>query len=303
MTAQDRERTLTDLDVIVGELLDEVTTNTLVAFAATGQAPRTDGRPTPKRVRHITHGQGLYVQLEQAAGIRPTAPESPRLELDQARSAFVATARRLGATVDEAARMVEGYATRAVPAFTTASATSSPRYGAEPTSHAKPGSRPPMSLDALELLASIDTDAVELRQRADKAAGIPTLTRARGFRGELRHLGWLLRETDTHDRPLLSDVWPRRVYSAARAWAADARVALSYLAPVATLNVTCPECGGAGTMRVRADASSDVWCDGRWDIEGPAVEGAPWPVMARCGAVWPRFTWVQLLDQVQGDTA
>lgn len=252
-----RAQTLTDLGVVVSELLDQVTTRTRVLATA---VPSKAGKRTPKRVEHQTTASGLYVQLEQAAGVRPTR-----------------------------ARHQHAIAT---PNLLTAGPTSSPRYGADVTSHPKPGSRPPMSLDAIDLLARIDTDAVALRRRADKAAGIPTLDRTRGFRGELRHLTWLLTEPD-----LLPDAWPLTVYRAARSWSADARVALSYLAPMMTLKPSCPDCGGE--LRVRADATSDVWCLGI--LEGPVLEDADFPL--RCGAVWPRLLWVTLLDQAKQSTA
>ena len=280
-----RAQTLTDLGVVVSELLDQVTTRTRVLATA---VPSKAGKRTPKRVEHQTTAPGLYVQLEQAAGVRPMRP---RPDVDTARTSFLDTARRLGASELEARRMVAGYGVRRT-ALGDSGPTSSPRYGADITSHAKPGSRPPMSLDAIDLLARIDTDVVALRRRADKAAGIPTLDRTRGFRGEIRHLTWLLSEPD-----LLPDAWPITVYRAARSWAADARVALSYLAPMMTLNVVCPDCGGE--LRVRADATSDVWCLGI--LEGPVLEDDDFPL--RCGAVWPRLLWITLLDQAKQTTA
>lgn len=167
-----------------------------------------------------------------------------------------------------------------------------PRYGADVTGGGKPGSRPPGSLTALETLTQIETAAIEVRRRTDRHAGLTTLPRARGLRGEIQHLTWLLGTRHAHGDPLVDDRHARAVLHAARSWATDARVTLSYLAPVVTLNVRCPDCGG--DMRVRKDASSDVWCAGT--VEGPALDGDPWPV--RCGARWPRITWVQLLDQV-----
>lgn len=87
----------------------------------------------------------------------------------------------------------------------------------------------------------------------------------------------------------------RRIARRLRSLAARARIAASYDAPVVPLrDVCCPECGGQ--LRVRADASSAVWCAGEWTVQGPAERGDPWPVRARCGATWPRGSWVKLLE-------
>ena len=75
-----------------------------------------------------------------------------------------------------------------------------------------------------------------------------------------------------------------------------ARIAADYDAPIVTLrDIHCPECGGE--MRVRTDASSDVWCAGRWTVEGPAEPGERYPVMQVCGARWPRYDWVNILAE------
>lgn len=76
-----------------------------------------------------------------------------------------------------------------------------------------------------------------------------------------------------------------------------ARVAAAYDAPVVALrDVYCPDCGGP--LKVRADASSAVWCAGMLDVEGPPLEGGAQPIgQQRCPRSWPRGGWVQLLDQ------
>lgn len=87
-----------------------------------------------------------------------------------------------------------------------------------------------------------------------------------------------------------------RIARRLRALVARARIAAAYDAPVVPLrDVCCPECGGQ--LHVRADASSAVWCTGAWTIEGPALTGEPWPVRVRCGATWPRGSWVKLLEE------
>lgn len=290
---------LADLTAVIDELLDHVATREKVdPTAVPGWKPPTDGRPTPRRIDHHTHAAGLITQLEQAAGTaRPHATDR-RGSIAEARSAFIATARAKGATHADAERMAQGYAVTPTPNLIDAGPAGSPKYGADVTSHTKPGSRPPTSLQALETLANIEAAAVQLRQRADHAANITTLGRSRGIRGELRHLTWLLETAHPGGRPLLNDHWGQRIYRETRTWAADARVTLSYLAPIVTLQVVCPDCGGQ--LKVRADATSDVWCIGRWHVEGPALEVDPWPISYRCGAVWPRLTWIQLLDTTKG---
>lgn len=258
-----RALTLIDIGIVIDELLHQVDTREKVdPHAVPGWKPPTDGRPTPRRVDHYTRADGLITQLEQAAGRRPIRGIHPEPTPS--------------------------------PGLLEAGPTHGPKYGADVTSHSKPGSRPPTSLTALETLANIETAALQLRRDADRAAGLDTLTRGRGIRGEIKHLTWLLTTTRA-GTPLLTDRWATRIYRELRTWAADARVTLSYLAPVATLQVVCPDCGGQ--LKVRADATSDVWCVGRWTVEGPALPDEPMPVSYRCGAVWPRLTWIQLLDQ------
>jgi hypothetical protein len=88
-----------------------------------------------------------------------------------------------------------------------------------------------------------------------------------------------------------------RIAARLRAVVAHARIVLGYDARVATLRgVFCPDCGGE--MRVRADASSAVWCAGLVPVHGPAGVDEAWPIgFGRCGAKWPRGSWVKLLEQ------
>jgi hypothetical protein len=94
----------------------------------------------------------------------------------------------------------------------------------------------------------------------------------------------------------------QRILRHLRALVTSARIALDYDAPIVTLrDVYCPQCGGE--LRVRADASSAVWCAGRLPLHGPALEGAPWPIGdVPCGTMWPRGSWVWLLETIV-DTA
>jgi hypothetical protein len=78
-----------------------------------------------------------------------------------------------------------------------------------------------------------------------------------------------------------------------------ARIAAGYDAPVVPLrDMYCVHCGGS--LHVRADASSAVWCTAVLPVHGPAVtEDGQWPIgFARCGAKWPRGSWVKLLEDV-----
>lgn len=87
-----------------------------------------------------------------------------------------------------------------------------------------------------------------------------------------------------------------------RSLVARARIAADYDAPIMTLrDYHCPICGGP--MRVRQDASSDVWCGGMLPVYGPEplspeLAAEPRPIgMMRCQARWPRGGWVNLLAQ------
>lgn len=103
------------------------------------------------------------------------------------------------------------------------------------------------------------------------------------------------------DAALADEEFGRRIVARLRSVVQHARIVLGYDAPVATLrDVHCPDCGGR--MHVRADASSAVWCSGVVVLAGPGVEDGPWPLRERCGAKWPRGSWVRLLAEVtEGD--
>jgi hypothetical protein len=109
---------------------------------------------------------------------------------------------------------------------------------------------------------------------------------------ELRERG----HTSFIDAALADEQLGYRIVARLRAVVSHARIVLRYDAPVVPLrDVHCPDCGGS--MHVRADASSAVWCTGAWVVEGPARDGEAWPVSVRCGATWPRGSWVKLLAE------
>ncbi|GAA4626670.1 hypothetical protein GCM10023196_035830 [Actinoallomurus vinaceus] len=113
---------------------------------------------------------------------------------------------------------------------------------------------------------------------------------------ELHAEGW--RAPDTLITIALADEdTGRRIAARLRGLVARARIAAGYDAPIVPLrDVYCPLCGGE--LRVRADASSAVWCAGMLPIQGPAAEGESWPIgWARCAAKWPRGSWVKLLEE------
>jgi hypothetical protein len=112
---------------------------------------------------------------------------------------------------------------------------------------------------------------------------------------ELHDAGW--RPPDTLVSIALADEdTGKRIAARLRSLVSRARVAAGYDAPAVPLrDVYCPDCGGS--MHVRADASSAVWCAGAWVVEGPARDGEAWPVRVRCGATWPRGSWAKLLAE------
>lgn len=89
----------------------------------------------------------------------------------------------------------------------------------------------------------------------------------------------------------------QKIATRLRSLVSRARIAAGYDTPVVPLRgVFCPDCGGE--MRVRADASSAVWCAGLVPVHGPAREGEAWPIgYGRCNAKWPRGSWVKLLEE------
>jgi hypothetical protein len=100
------------------------------------------------------------------------------------------------------------------------------------------------------------------------------------------------------DAALADEQLGKRIVARLRAVVHHARIVLHYDAPVVPLrDMHCVHCGGS--LHVRADASSAVWCAAVLPVHGPAVtEDGQWPIgHQRCGANWPRGSWVKLLEQ------
>jgi hypothetical protein len=151
-------------------------------------------------------------------------------------------------------------------------------------------SKEPAAAAALELCLDIRAGVPELR--AQLGATTPQPSTKRG----LRELVGLALAADEHD--------VHRTLGRVRSWVSTAKIVLGYEAPIVALrDMYCRYCGGP--LLVRTDASSAVWCDGWLPVHGPAVdEDGQWPIgFDRCGASWPRGSWIRLLDEMQGGAA
>lgn len=154
-----------------------------------------------------------------------------------------------------------------------------PPGSADPTngsSRGKPGSKLPVATPVSDALARITRDATTLRNQLREA--VPTNTRPRpGLTATMFEIRGLVHATN--DRQ-----WAEAAARATREWVRRARTALAYDAPIATLrDLRCRYCGGA--LRVRSDASSDVWCA----TSDCRDEGGNPPR-------WPKETWFLLLE-------
>ncbi|MGI5171902.1 hypothetical protein ACQEU3_46925 [Spirillospora sp. CA-253888] len=117
------------------------------------------------------------------------------------------------------------------------------------------------------------------------------------LRAELIEQGWAP-DQSLVDIALADERTGKRIAARLAGLVQRARIAADYDAPIVSLReVHCPYCGGE--LRVRADASSAVWCAGRWPVQGPAMVGERWPVTARCGATWDQGGWVRLLAELE----
>lgn len=146
----------------------------------------------------------------------------------------------------------------------------------------RPGSRPPAAAHWLETLIDLESAIAGARARWRVTAG-RTIGERVDTRAALRDIVGLCL-----DGAGLTTQEVGQVVTEARSWCTTARVALTFDVPVVDLpDVRCPDCGG-GPLRVRRDASSDVWCS--------AIVAEEDGHARRCGAVWPRATWLLILD-------
>ncbi|MDN3356062.1 hypothetical protein [Actinomadura sp. DC4] len=151
-------------------------------------------------------------------------------------------------------------------------------------------SKEPAAAAALNLSLDIRAGVTELREQL--GATYPEPSTKRGLR-DLVALALIADERDVH-----------RAVGRVRSWVSTAKIVLGYEAPIVALrDMYCRHCGGQ--LLVRTDASSAVWCDGYVPLHGPAAdEDAPFPIgYERCGASWPRGSWVALLDEMEGLSA
>jgi hypothetical protein len=294
-----REVDVESLMLVIAELVDRYETSERHTWRPTRQTPGydrkvrgRDGKPrwekplpkTAQRRVHRTREPGLLEQLRRGPGRRRAVSKPPGFGYDPG----------LGyqQTVDATALVTDMAPT--------------PGRSDVGGGHTKPTSTPPAGLDAIETLIDITVAIAHTRGRLRMACG-----RGRG-RVEpapvmLRDLADMVVRKDGDGQWLVPDRQVRRLLGEARSWASTARLALRYDAPVVVLKDRhCADGPGGrgcgGQLKVRADASSDVWCAGIPGRvrEGPALEGEPWPIPDRgCGARWTRVTWIDLLDQGQ----
>lgn len=174
----------------------------------------------------------------------------------------------------------------------------------EPSTRSTPDSKTPPGSRAVELLAGLEADILTTWA---EVTGATTRARRkpRTATSALRALVGVAGDLHPEDLEQL-------VYDASR-WVSTARVALGWDVPVMALpDSWCPTCEHRNTLRVRADASSHVWCVGT--LIGPprgATVGVRWPGarihagriqidpthVYRCQQRWDwRRHWRELLD-------
>lgn len=290
-----RQADVEQLALVIADLVDEYTTTERHDWRPGREAPGfnqtvtgPDGRtrwerPLPKtaqRRTHRTREPGLLEQLRRGPGRRRAITKPAPLGYDPGLGYHT--------TVDAAALVTD----------------MAPTAGKADSGggHTKPTSRPPSGLASIETLIDLTIAIANARRRLRMACG-------RGRGGVelapvmLHELFDLVLGKDAGGEWLVTDLAVRRLLAEARSWASTARLVLRYDAPVVVLRdrhcgtPDAPGCGGQ--LKVREDASSDVWCAGipGRHIPGPALPDESWPIPDRgCGARWTRLTWIDLLD-------
>jgi hypothetical protein len=126
----------------------------------------------------------------------------------------------------------------------------------------KAGSRPPATLDLLDLVHAIDVylvaQCVVARTRPERLRSLVSTATIRG------------------------DEWTRETCRDLRRFIKTARIYLGYDVPARPLRDTvCGGCGG--TLVVAVDADSDVRCVGTDEVPS-------------CGTIYPKWQWIDLLE-------
>lgn len=285
-----RQARVERIAVLVNEFVVKVETDERFSYQPSRDHPAyADGKKplpkTPVRRRWKTSDRGLLDQAAIAAGQRPAV---------QAKVTVGVTWCNL-ATRHEFRRLVQVASVDAQPLVETAAPLGGRPDGGRSRS-GKPGSRPPGSTQVLEEYLLIVAGVDQLRRRVRRAAGRTAGARVPTDQA-LREIVGMLLEVDGKGLPVISEKEVDHVGHELRAWRSSARIALGYDVEIIQLPKRhCLECGGK--LFVRKDASSDVWCRPTGGfVEGPALEGEPFPVRHQsCGFAWPRHTWIQLLQ-------
>lgn len=159
------------------------------------------------------------------------------------------------------------------------------------------GAAPPGAQPA-ETLAVINTNIARTYMQARTDAGMPPKPTTTA--GALHGLVGLLSARRSDGEHALTDDQAARIVQALRHWARTGRIELGWQSPtIAIPGTQCPDCLHIGTLRAPADASGDVRCTS--NPVGPNRPGDPYP--RRCGAVWPRHTWLQILDRMTAEAS
>ncbi|MFZ1361443.1 MAG: hypothetical protein WAS05_00715 [Candidatus Nanopelagicales bacterium] len=154
----------------------------------------------------------------------------------------------------------------------------------------KPTSRPPMSLDAMDVFYRLSRKVEELYwQQAEpfRPGCVSVSDQLQAIRSR-----YLVREDDGY---LLPDATVAYINRVLKRFVNEAKVITGYKAPDIVLNVLCPDCGGE--LMCERDARSDVRCVGR-PLEGPREPGQP-ELWFWCGNIWNRYTWIDLVTQME----
>jgi hypothetical protein len=174
--------------------------------------------------------------------------------------------------------------------------------GGERIHASKPGSRPPASLAAVDLLTEIET-AVWQHDADLRDALNDHHVDERPWRQALTVLAALCRRLPHAETHPLTAAVARDVAS----WRRTCRVLLGYTGGKVLLANDCPVCGQQ-TLRVSVDMDSDITCTGQVDLCDPTGEVLPdrdgLALSVRCfdptdgqPTRWSRTAWVAYLEQ------